>query len=107
METKKSTTSPGTRLEMGAAILAAARMVDTELIKPRLTAFISAHRSYVAAQRKVDAADDQMREAQAQLTQRDAEQDEAVERLAGALANEGLPRTNPFAAFGAVAPSLI
>ena len=107
METRKAGMSPGNRLETGAAILAAARVVDTELVTPRLTKFTAAHRSYVAAQRKVEAVEAQVREAQAGVLRSDAEQDEAVEALARALVAEGQPRTNPFAAFGAAAPSAV
>ena len=93
------------RLETGAAILAAAKVVDTDLVKPRLAAFASVQRSYTEAQRQVDAAEALLKEGQIRLARRDAEQDEAVEGLARALVSSGQPRANPFAAFGAAAPS--
>lgn len=95
------------RLETGAAILAAARAVDTTLVKARLGAFASAQRSYVEAQRQVEAADATLREGQVRLARRDAEQDEAVEGLAVALVAGGQPRGKPFHAFGTDTPSVI
>lgn len=107
MKTKKLGVNLTGRLETGAAILAAARTVDTSLVKARLGAFASAQRSYVNAQRQVEAAGAAAREGQVRLTRRDAEQDEAVEGLACALIASRQPRGMPFAAFGAEAPSLI
>jgi hypothetical protein len=107
METKKSGIAPRSRLETGTVILAAAELVDTNLIKPRLTRFIDAHRSFIGAQRKVEVLEAELRDIQAQLALLDAEQDEAVENLARALVFEGQPRTNPFAAFGADSPSVV
>ena len=100
-----ATVRNGGRLHTGAAIFAAARAVDTRLVKARLAAFENAHRSYTEAQSKVDAAETQLRAAQAKLGQCDVAQDEAVEALARSLVFDGQPRTNPFAAFGAPAPS--
>jgi hypothetical protein len=100
-------TSPGTRLQLGASILAAARAVDTRVVKDRLRRFEQAHRSYVGAQRKVDAAESQMRAAQAGLAELDAAQDDAVETLARALVADGQPRGNPFGAFDVPAPGTL
>ena len=49
----------------------------------------------------------QLRTGQAQMAQRDAEQDEAVEELARALVAAGQPRSNPFAAVSGAAPSAV
>jgi hypothetical protein len=95
------------RLDTGAAILAAAEVVDVTLVKARLDAFANAHCTYTAAQRAVETAEAQLRAAQGKATQRDAEQDEAVEELARALVADGQPRKNPFAAFGVAAPSTV
>jgi hypothetical protein len=88
-------------------VLAAARAVDTRLVKGRLARFERVHRSFVNAQRKVDAAESQLRAAQARLAECDAIQDEAVETLARALVADGQPRGNPFDAFGAPAPGTL
>jgi len=107
MAIKKVGMSPGGRLETGAAVLAAAEVINSKLIqfiKPRLLEFSAAHRSYVDAQAKVDAANIKFRAAQAELGRCDAEQGEVVEALAGTLCADGQPRSNPFAAFGAAAP---
>jgi len=98
---------PTGRLETGAAILAAAEVVDVTLVKTRVDAFASAHHTYTEAQNAVDTAETQLRAVQAKLIQADAEQDDAVEELARALVADGQPRTNPFAAFDAAAPSII
>jgi hypothetical protein len=99
--------NPGGRLQGGAAVLAAAKVVDLRPVKARFTAFQRAHAMYVQAQGKVDAAEEQLRAAQARLGERDAVQDEAVEVLARALVAEGQPRANPFAALGAPAPKAL
>ena len=103
----KTGVGPGTRRATGDAILAAARAVDTHLIKARLAAFERAHRAYTAAQGKVEAEDGQLRAGQARVAEFDVAQDEAVENLARMLVADGQPRANPFASFGAPAPSTL
>ena len=100
-------TSPGTRLQLGASVLTAARAVDTTAVEVRLQRFDQAHRNYVGAQRKLDTAEAQLRAAQTRLAELDAVQDEAVENLACALVTDGQPRGNPFAAFDAPAPGTL
>lgn len=100
MNTRKFGMNPSGRLETGAAVLAAAKAVDIELVRPRLKAFAGAHRRYAEAQREVEAADARLQEAQVRLGRCDAAQDEAVEGLARTLVSDGQPRGNPFAAFG-------
>ena len=107
MARSKRKNGSGTRLRVGAGVLSAARAIDTRLVKGRLGRFERAHRAYVAAQRKVDAAESQLRSAQARLAECDAVQDEAVETLARALVADGQPRGNPFEAFGAPAPGTL
>lgn len=107
MATMKTRTGPGSRLEAGAKILMAAGAVDTRLIKGRLGTFKQVHGTYMDAQRKMELAEAQLRAAQQQLAECDVAQDAAVETLARALVTDGQPRTNPFAAFGAAAPSTI
>ena len=107
MATRLRTTSPGLRLQIGASVLSAARAVDTRLVKDRLGRFERVHRSYVNAQRKVDAAESQLRAAQARLAECDAVEGEAVETLARALVADGQPRGNPFDAFGVPAPGTL
>ena len=60
----KSTTR---QINAGAAILAAARTVDTRLIKDRLAAFDRAQQGYVQAQAKVQQADAEVEKAHAQF----------------------------------------
>jgi len=104
MDAKKPWMSPGTRLDTGKAILAAAQVVaDVRFVKARLTAFTAAQHHYAAAQRKVEAVEARQQAALAC----DAAQDDAVEALARALVAAGQPRRNPFAAFGMPAPSAI
>jgi hypothetical protein len=107
MNTNGHGSGPGNRVKMGTAILAAARAVNTALIKSRLATFSAAHRRYADAQGKVDTADADLRSAQAKVARYDAEEAAAVERLAVALANDGHSRLKPFAAFGGSGPSAV
>ena len=104
MAAKMKKTSPGTRLEVGATVLAGARGADTSAVADRLERFEQAHRVYVAAQRKVDAADEQVRAVQTRVAQLDTVANEAIEALACALAMNGQPRKTPFDAFGVPGP---
>ena len=104
MTTIRISASPRGRVEAVAAVLAAARTIDTRPIRARLARFERAHRAYTQAQERVDAAEAQLRSGQARLADRDVERDQAIEVLARALVSEGQARVNPFAAFGALAP---
>jgi hypothetical protein len=104
MAARMKRTSPGTRLELGATVLAGARGADTSPVEDRLRRFEQAHRSYVAAQRKVDAAEEQIRAAQSGVAQLSGVANEAIEALACALAMNGQPRKKPFEAFGVAGP---
>ncbi len=98
---------PGNRLQLGTAVLSAAREIDTHLVKDRLQRFTEAHRSYVNAQRKLDYAETELSAAEARLERLDAVQDHAVEMLAKAVVNDGQPRWYPFTAFGEASPAVI
>ncbi len=99
--------SSGSRLQLGLSILAAARTVDTRLVKDRLRKFEQAHRNYVSAQKKVDAAESQLTAVQARLAELDAVQDDAVDALARVLIHDGQPIGNAFSAFGAPGPGTL
>ena len=107
MANRVSKVGPGMRLQLGASVLSAARAVDTRLVKARLGRFERVHRTFVTAQRKVDAVEAQLGRAQARLAECEAIQDEAVEALARELVHDGQPRGKPFDAFGAASPSNI
>lgn len=107
MKTTQSSLHPAGRLRTGAAILAAAEVVNTRLIRKRVEAFAEAHQTYAKAQRAVQAAEAELRACQERLAARDREQDEAVEWLARALINEGWPRANPFGPYAMPASSAI
>jgi hypothetical protein len=94
-------------LQLGTAVLSAAREIDTRFVKDRLQRFTEAHGSYVNAQRKLDGAETALSSAKARLDKLDAVQDHALEVLAKAVANDGQPRRSPFTAFGADSPSVI
>jgi len=79
MTTMKISASPRGRVEAGAAVLAAARTIDTRPIRARLARFERAHRAYTQAQERVDAAEAQLRSGQARLADRDVERDQAIE----------------------------
>jgi DNA repair exonuclease SbcCD ATPase subunit len=85
----------------------AAKSVNTRPIQGRLDVFERAHRTYVTAQDKVEAAEAALGAAQTKLLQRDRERDEAVELLARALIAEGQSRTKPFAGCGGPTPAAI
>ena len=97
-------TSATSHLNAGASILAAARTVETRLIKARLAAFERTQRSYSAAHDKVNAAEAQLGAAQTRLGELDADQDEAVDALARALVADGQPLGNPLGAFSPLTP---
>lgn len=107
MKTKKYKMGPATRLQIGALVLEGALEVDTTLVKPHLHGFDVVNHRYLGAQGKVATLEELLREIQAQLAQRNIVQDEAMEALACVLATDGQPRTNPFDAYGAEAPSLL
>src|SRR5258705_2360139 len=96
----KKTTSPGTRLQIGATVLDGARAVDTRLVRDCLQRFEQAHRSYVSAHRKVDAAESQIRTVQARLAQLDTLANDAIEELVRRLVADGEPIKAPFEALG-------
>jgi hypothetical protein len=107
MALKKAAKSPAMRLDMGAAILAAAQTNNTHSVKRRLDTFTAVHRRYASAQRQVQSIDEQTQAAQNRLAATDTAQDGAVEALARALVTDGQPRSNPFTAFGAVSPCAV
>lgn len=99
--------NPASRITAGDAVLAASKTIGIQAIAKRFGLFAKTHRSYLAAQKKVDAAEEKLRAAQARVGECDAEQDDAVYALATVLAGLGLPRTNPFRPLGFEAPSVI
>ncbi len=107
MATVTSAGSPGARLRLGGAVLAAAKSVNTRPVRARLGAFDRVQRAYAAAQTKVDAAEAALHAAQAKVAQRDREQDEAVDGLARALIAEGQSRAKPFAGCGGPTPAAL
>jgi len=99
--------STGSRLQLGLSVLAAARTVDTSLVKDRLRRFEETHREYVSAQKRVDAAESQLTAVQARIAELDAVQDDAVDALARSLIHEGQPIGNAFGAFGVPGPGTL
>lgn len=107
MAIRRKKARPGARLQFGASLLAAARAVDTTTVSDRLRRFRDAHRSYVAAQRKVTAAHAALQAGQRRVATLRARRNDAVESLARALVMAGHPIRTPFRAFGAPPPSRI
>jgi hypothetical protein len=95
------------RLKLGASVLAAARALDTRTIKDGLRRFEQAHRGYVDAQRKVDAAQSALDAARGRVLELRGVQNDAVEDLARALYLDGYGGKNPFTTFGAPPMSAI
>jgi len=98
---------PGARAEIGRAVLTAADTVDRRLVQLRLTAFATTHARYIAAQRAVEAAEDELTAAAAVVRRCDAEQDAAIDALARALVLDRRPRANPFHGFGVPSPAVL
>ncbi|HEX7407052.1 MAG TPA: hypothetical protein VF515_05305 [Candidatus Binatia bacterium] len=96
--------SAATQLKAGAAILAAARTVDTRLIKDRLGAFDRAQQGYADAHAKVLQAEASLETAQVEFR---TEQEAVVDGLARALLADGQPLRHPFAGFGAATQGAI
>jgi len=92
------------QLRSGAAILAAARTVDTRPIKDRLAAFDRVHQAYASAQAKVQQADTDLDKAQAQFR---TDHQAVVDALARALVADGESLRNPFGGVGAPGPATL
>ena len=99
--------SPGTRLRFGAAVLTAAKSANVKPVQARLEGFARVQGDFAAAHARVEKAEAALAAAEARVAQRDREQDEAVERLARALINEGQSRTKPFAGCGGPTPAAL
>jgi hypothetical protein len=89
--------SAGSQIKLGAAILAAARTADTQLIKDRLAAFEQVQQRYAHAHAKVEEVEVELTKAQGQFR---VDQQAVVDALARALVADGQPLRNPFAPFG-------
>lgn len=98
---------PGTVEQIGVAVLAAAKTVDTRLVKRRLTTFAGTHRDYMDAQRQVERVQGQLQAARVHLARRVAAQAVAVDGLARALVADRHPRANPFKALDTAAPAAL
>lgn len=95
------------RRAVGDDVIEAAAHIDTSPIKSRFDAFKKTHATYSVAQKKVQVADAPL-SAQYEINgELDAALDEAVMRLADALAKEGMPRLNPFRGLSTFAPSTL
>lgn len=88
--------SPGGRVEAGDGILERAKNHDVKSVKARLASFEKVHAAYVKASGTAQAKLEGWRAALALVAERDVDQDDAVDGLALALANDGAPRVNPF-----------
>jgi len=98
---------PGERAQIGAAVLAAAAVVDTEPIQDRLARFSRVHQQYLDAQRVVKTHAAQVDAARAALSECNRAQAVCIDRLARVLTNEGESRRNPFSRFGVPTPALL
>ncbi len=101
----QSNLSPGNRVEVGDAIVAASKTISMGKLKVRFKAFVAAHSAFSAAEAAVRKADDRLRARQGVVGAADAVQDAEVEGLAGALAGDGYARNNPFKVMGFASPS--
>src|SRR5262245_30191220 len=99
--------NPGARVDRGDAVLHASKNADTSPVKKRFAAFAALHAKYLAAEKRVSKAHEALTKQQQTVAAADVVQDEAVDALAGALAGDGFPRTNPFKSFGVAAPAVV
>src|SRR4051812_21509180 len=100
MITRTRRSSPEKRIQLGASVLSAARVVDTRSIQDRLERFERVHGEYVDAEQKVEAAKAEVEAAHALVSVSGTRQEKAVETLARTLVTDGEARANPFEAFG-------
>lgn len=107
MVTIQSGSSPGSRVEAGDSVLAAAKSVSIKPVQKRFAAFQKAHLAYRAADDKARKATESLRAQQARVGEIDVDQDADVMALAVVLPTDGLPRQNPFKPFGVPAPSIV
>ncbi len=94
----QSKDNPGSRIDAGDRVLAAAKAVATRPIRAKLAAFAQAHAAYVAAEGAARQAEAKLREAEAAVGAADAEQDAALLALAAKMSGDGAPRLAPFKA---------
>jgi hypothetical protein len=100
-------TNPGSRIAAGNDLLARAGKVSAKAVTTKLAAFKKIHAGYVAAEKAATAASDAEATALQAIATADVTQDVELDKLASALIGAGGKRTNPFAAMGFEAPSLI
>jgi len=98
---------PSSRLAAGDHVIHAASSANVSPIKKKLDAFRKIHAAFVAAEKKVGAADAALEAAEAAVGEADAEQDAAVVALAAKMIGDGAPKANPLKLFGLDAPSRV
>src|SRR5262245_34251963 len=93
------------RLQTGAAVLAAAKFVDTSLVAARLSKFNAAYDAYVDAQQQVEQLVAALRARRLPRNFHCRALARAVEDLACTLVGDGAPRLNPFKTLRVPSPS--
>lgn len=107
MKSLRTDKNPGSRIDVGNAVLASAQVVTSEAITPHLQKFQKLHASFLAAHDRVAKADSALQFQARAVGEADAAQDAALMALANALVADGLPRANPFKPLGFDAPSTL
>jgi len=98
---------PTGRLEIGKAVLDAARVIDTSLIASRLASFAAIHQSLADAQSVVATAQNDLSAEIDRVKAAAAVLDAAIDDLLYPLMTDRRQRRNAFAPFGIEAPSVV
>lgn len=94
-------------MEVGDAILEAAKSVDLRGVAARFKAFDQSHKSFSKLEAAVRKAEQKLREQQQRSGEADAAQDADVDAIASALVGDGYSRTSPFKVLGFPSPSKV
>ena len=100
-------TSISGRIETGDTIVSRAKELDTGAVKKKLSAFFATHARYTKSVNAHGTATDAVEKAHADAAAIDGELDPLILEIANHLPSAGLPRANPFSAWGLAAPSKV
>lgn len=107
MATLQSENSPAHKIEIGNNVLCGVDAIDSTPIMNRVAAFKKAHEQFLTAEIGVRRASRAVENQRVIIAVANVNLNVAIEALAITLSNDGFPRRQPFAPFGAAAPSLL
>jgi len=103
----KSSKNPGVRRHVGNAVEASAKVVNHPAIKDKLDGFLGANGQLVAADQRVESVASSLEFQNRAVAVTNDTAAELIERLAGQLGGDGMPRKNPFGPLGLGTPSAL